>query len=277
MRAQMLFSSTHMPRATWPLRAGLLACALLLGACTHTGPQGRADLRTSAEQGQEMHRAQIRYELAMGYFEQGKDRIALDEVNQVLQLLPSSVDAWILRGLIYMRLNEDANAMDSLRRAQALDANNATAANNLGLLHCRAKNYNEAFAQFNKAIAAGGVEASRSYMNLALCQVQAGDSKSAEASFRQSLERDPMNPISNYNLGQLLYQQQQYEQARFYLRRLNNSEFANAQTLWLGLRIERILNNHLAYSQLASQLRSRFAHSHEADLLEREVFDDPSH
>jgi type IV pilus assembly protein PilF len=31
--------------------------------------------------------------------------------------------------------------------------------------------------------------------------------------------------------------------AQFYIRRINNSELANAQTLWLGVKVENRLNN----------------------------------
>lgn len=261
------------------LLGGMLAISLAACTTTTNGPrhanwgQGQ-DIATASDASSNLQRAQIRYELAMGYFEQGKNTIALDEIKQVLALLPSSIDAWNLRGLIYMRLNEPTLAEESFRRSQSLDKANAIAANSLGLLLCSKQAYTEAYKQFRTAIAVGGLEVSRAYMNQGRCQMQAGDSAAAETSFRQSLERDPMNPVSGYHLASLYYNQGRHEQARFYIRRINNGEFASAETLWLGWQIERALHNTIGASQLAEQIRQRFGLSHEADLLEREAPND---
>lgn len=58
------------------------------------------------------------------------------------------------------------------------------------------------------------------------------------------------------------------------MRRVNNSPAANAETLWLGVRIERKLNNREAMMQLAGQLQRRFPQSREALAYERGTFDD---
>ncbi len=64
------------------------------------------------------------------------------------------------------------------------------------------------------------------------------------------------------------------ERARFYVRRLNNSELANAESLWLGIKVERRLHDDLAMRQLAEQLTKRFGHSREAAAYERGAFDE---
>ena len=55
--------------------------------------------------------------------------------------------------------------------------------------------------------------------------------------------------------------------ALFYIRRLNNSELANAESLWLGIKVEHRLGNRLARDQLASQLRNRFPKSRELNFV----------
>ena len=62
--------------------------------------------------------------------------------------------------------------------------------------------------------------------------------------------------------------------AQFYIRRINNSDLANAQTLWLGIKTERKLNNREAVLQLADQLRKRFAQSTEAAAYEKGSFNE---
>jgi type IV pilus assembly protein PilF len=73
----------------------------------------------------------------------------------------------------------------------------------------------------------------------------------------RSYELDAGNPVTAYNLALLLYQRGDNERAR-YIRRLNNSELANAQSLWLGIKVEHRLNDRKAMEQLAGQLRRRF-------------------
>jgi type IV pilus assembly protein PilF len=72
----------------------------------------------------------------------------------------------------------------------------------------------------------------------------------------------------------LLYQRQEFVRSQFYVRRLNNSELANAESLWLGIRVERRLGNREAMAQLAAQLRKRFAQSPETAAFERGSFDE---
>ena len=96
----------------------------------------------------------------------------------------------------------------------------------------------------------------------------------AEASLTRAYELDAGNPITGYNLATLLFQRGEFVRAQFYVRRINNSELANAESLWLGIKVERRLDNRDAMEQLASQLRKRFAQSRELGWYERGAFDE---
>jgi type IV pilus assembly protein PilF len=71
-----------------------------------------------------------------------------------------------------------------------------------------------------------------------------------------------------------MYQRGDVTRAQFYARRLNNSEQASPESLWLGIKIERKLDNREALMQLGGQLKKRFAQSKEAQALERGAFDE---
>ena len=101
-----------------------------------------------------------------------------------------------------------------------------------------------------------------------------GDAAKAEATLMHSYELDAGNPVTAYTLSQLLFQRGDFTRAQFYIRRLNNSELANAQSLWLGIKVERRMNNRQAMEQLASQLRRRFPQSRELLAYERGAFDE---
>jgi type IV pilus assembly protein PilF len=109
---------------------------------------------------------------------------------------------------------------------------------------------------------------------LGLCQARAGLRTEAEASLLKSHEFDAGNPVTAFNLATLLFQRADYIRAQFYVRRLNNSELANAESLWLGIKVERRLENRDAMLQLAGQLLKRFPQSNEAVAYQRGTFDE---
>ena len=67
---------------------------------------------------------------------------------------------------------------------------------------------------------------------------------------------------------------EEMQKALFYARRVNNGERATAESLWLGIKIERSLGNRDAQSQLEDQLRRRFGQSSQALALERGAFNE---
>ena len=266
------------------LRAGCMAAAAaagvlvaLAGCANQPRPDTAAasELVTPSDEPENRRRARIRLELASGYFEQGKVDIALDELKQVIVADPNYSDAYNLRGLIYMRLGDNREAEASFRRALVLNPRDSDAHHNYGWLQCQLARYPESFRSFEQALANpiyGG--RSKSLMLLGLCQARAGLKPEAERSLARSYELDAANPITGYNLALLLYQRGDYKHSQFYIRRLNNSELANAESLWLGVKVENRMNDRQAMTQLAEQLRKRFPQSRERGLLDRRAFDE---
>jgi type IV pilus assembly protein PilF len=250
-------------------------------ACANRGEQplaperGRGELVTESDETAERKRARIRIELALGYFEQGKTNIALDEIKQAIAADPLFSDAYSLRGLIYMRLNDYAFAEESFNKALSSSPNNADVLHNLGWLKCQQKAFAQSFDLFSKALADPLYgERAKTFRALGLCQEGAGLLKEAESSLLRSYEFDAGNPVTGYNLANILFRQNEFVRAKFFIRRLNNSELANAESLWLGIRVENRLANTDAVAQLSTQLQRRFPQSPELDLLRRGAFNE---
>jgi type IV pilus assembly protein PilF len=254
--------------------------AVLLTGCANnpgvpSSSSGKADMVTESDEPVTRRRARLRLELASGYFEQGQTNVALDELKQALLIDPGFADAYNLRGLVYMRLNDIPLAEDSFRRALALNPRDADVAHNYGWLLCQQGRYPESFQLFGQAVnnpTYGGQ--AKSLMAQGVCQVKAGQRVEAEQSFMRSYQIDAGNPLTGYNLASLLYDRGEFTRAQFYIRRLNNSELANAETLWLGVKIERRLNNREAVSQLGDQLKKRYGQSREAAAYEKGAFNE---
>jgi len=220
-------------------------------------------------------RARIRLQLAQGYFEQGQFTTALDEIKQSINADPSYAPAYNMRGLIYMQLKEPKIAEDSFLQALRLLPTDGDTLQNLGWFYCQQGRYKESFPMFERAMQAPNYSfASRTLLTQGLCQNMAGQPREAEVSLKRSFELDAGNPITMYNLALLHYQRGDNERARFYLRRLNNSDLANAQSMWLGIKVENRLQNRESARQLGEQLSRRFPESREAAALDRGAFDE---
>ncbi|MGJ7495862.1 type IV pilus biogenesis/stability protein PilW [Variovorax sp. RT4R15] len=266
----------------WLIRAAFLAAAAvtLAGCANKGGPVASTaghgtEMATDSDEGSGRKRARIRLELAIGYFEAGQPTVALDEIKQSLFADPTYAEAYNLRGLIYMRLDDAGLAEDSFRRAIALNPREPNTMHNYGWLLCQQNRYNDAMQQFGQALAMPGyADTAKTLMTQGVCQIRAGQRAEAEKTLLKAYEIDAGNPVTGYNLAALLVQREDWTRAQFYVRRVNNSPSANAETLWLGIKIERKLNNREALAQLAGQLQRRFPQSREAIAYERGNFND---
>jgi type IV pilus assembly protein PilF len=256
--------------------AALLAGAITVSGCAAPQAEPQQDsVVTEFDEPESRKRARIRMELAVGYFEQGKTNIALDELKQVISIDPSYPDAYNLRGLIYMQLNDARLAEDSFRRAVALNPRDANVLHNLGWLQCQQRRFDDADRAFEQALANPlYADRAKTLMAQGLCLARAGKTEPAERTLAKAYELDAGNPIVGYNLANLLFTRGDMPRAQFYIRRLNNSELANAESLWLGIKVERKLGDRVAMAQLADQLKKRFPRSREMASFEKGSFDE---
>jgi len=259
---------------------GLFASALLFGGltgCASSGPSATASPEsfTESDEPESRKRAGNRLKLAVLYFQDGKVNFALDEVKQAIQIDPSWYQPYWMRGLIQMQTSEFAASEASFQKALSINGNSSDVKHNYGVLLCKMKRPQEAMKMFSAALTdpAYGQKA-KTWQEQGICQLASGQKTEAESSFMRSFELDATNPITGYNLASLLWQRGELVRAQFYSRRINNSDKATAESLWLGIKIERSLGVREAQSQLEAQLKKRFAQSREALALERGAFNE---
>lgn len=259
----------------------LSACAgvLALAGCTTvttttsdgnvvpTPPQNVAD---------PSRRAQARLELAALYFSRGQNQTALDEIRQALAARPDMPEAIGLRALVLAANGDSAGAEASFLRAMQLAPGDAGNVHNHGWFLCNERRFVEADAAFDRAIAAPRYDGvARSWMAKGVCLARTGRWADAERALSRSYELDPTNPVTAFNLAEVLLRRGELERARFYVGRINAMpEQVNAQSLWLAARIERRLGNTEAMMDFGRRLRDRFPQSTETLQFERGRFDD---
>ena len=259
---------------------GLFASSLLLGglagcAANETMASTTQDSFTDSDEPASRKRATNRLKLAVLYFQDGKNNFALDEVKQAIQIDPNWFEPYGMRGVIYMQTGEFAPAELSFQKALSMNPNSSDIKHNYGVLLCKMKRSAEGVKMFGTALAdpAYGQRA-KTWQEQANCQLAMGQKTEAEASFLHSYELDAGNPVTGYQLANLLFQRGELVRAQFYARRVNNGERASAESLWLGIKIERSLGSRDAQAQLEAQLRKRFAQSREVLALERGAFNE---
>lgn len=263
----------------WLLSAAL--ALVLLAGCASQAPRVSStptpgvEPITASDEPASVRRARLRYELAANYFDQGQTTVALDEIKLALAADPNYGPAYILRGLVYMRLDDDALAEESFRRALQINPRDAEAQHHYGLFYCEKARYVEADRLFEQALASPTYKnRPRTLLVQGVCLLRAGKLPEAEAVLARAYEFDPGNPIAAYNLASLKHRRGDSQGAQFIIRRVNNSELANAETLWLGIRVERRLGNDVVVAQLAQQLSRRFPESPQWAAYQRGAFNE---
>jgi len=255
-----------------------VAVLVLLGACAG-GParnvSGTSDLATESDKTQDQKRAQVRLELAGGYFSMGQDLVALDEVKQAISMNPRSVDAYSLRGLIYTRMGEADLAEDSFKRALAITPGAAAIEHNYGVFLCQQGRAPEAEQMFSKALATPTyTERVKTLTTLGLCQRKAGALAEGRKTLMRAYELDPANPLVGYHLALSMAETGEWVRAQFYVGRVHAAGMRTPESLWLAIKAEQRLGDATALAQLGSQLRAQFPASPQAQWYERKAFNE---
>ena len=146
-------------QAHWRDRAlatvGVLACVLVLEACTTTTTRSSGEIVSTTQKtdsATSASRGRARVELAAGYYRNGQMAVALEEAKRAVQIDPTLPDAYGLLGLIYMDLDDRRAAEENFRRALQLDGNNPDLNNNYGWFLCQTGREREAVGYFQRAL-----------------------------------------------------------------------------------------------------------------------------
>ncbi|MBI4207081.1 MAG: type IV pilus biogenesis/stability protein PilW [Betaproteobacteria bacterium] len=251
-------------------QVAVLITLLVTAACAVQPSQQevRPERDTTGAEADERMRARIHTELAAGYFELGNMSVALEEANVALRADPGYSPAYNIAGLIYSELKEDRLAEQNFAHALRMNPLDSDANNNYGWFLCQRKREAESIKFFLAALRNPLYQnPERTYVNAGLCARQHGDLAGAEQFFLSALKVRPAQPQALYQAADLAYARGDYASAKQHLERLAQVVQANAEVLWLGLRIERKLGDRNSEESYAHRLRNNFPDSKEAQAL----------
>lgn len=224
---------------------------------------------------EQQKRAAIRLQLAIDYYQQGQHKVALEEIRQALLVSPDLVDAYSVRALIFMDLNDKQRAEDNFVHALKLAPNNSDLLNNFGWFLCQNGKEKESIQYFEKVLKDQSYSSPVKVLgNAGVCSLRLKDIVNAERYFMMGFREQPGNPSINANLAKILYDKGEYENAKFYINRVVKAEVMAADVLWLALKIENKLNDQQAVISLGTQLRRRHPTSKEYESFQRGAFNE---
>jgi len=209
-------------------------------------------------------RAKAHADLGLLYFQNGQVNIALEEARLAIVSDPSYALGYNLSALIHMFLGDDAIAQTMFDKAVSLAPNDPEINNNYGWFLCQAGREQEGIKRLDIAARHRLATApTRSFFNAGLCSLRLKNEQAAEEYFRRAVFADSTNAAAIYQLANLAYGRGSLGDARRYLSEFHRLIDPTAESVWLGLRIERKMGDRNAEASYASQLRRKFQDSPE--------------
>ena len=247
---------------------GVLIAAALLAGCAAQPMGGASGVGASEADSESRERARAFTDLAGAYFSRAQYKVALDELRKAITADSRYGPAYNVYGMIYMELAEDKLAEDNFHRAIELDRNDSDARNNYGWFLCTRGRYDEGLAQFSAAIRNPlYTQPELAMTNAGLCAEKKGDIALAEANLAKALKLQPDSPNTVLKLAGLHFRQGRLMEAQRLLGRHDELAPPTAESLWLGVRLERKLGDRAQEAAYAQQLRKRFPDSNETQLM----------
>ena len=236
-----------------------LGFILLLSACAgHQTPQ---------EDNTERY-AMTHVQLGIGYLQQGKPELALEKLKKALDIKDDFAPAHNAIALVYEKLQKFDEADDHYQEAIDLAPGDGGMYNNYGVFLCKHGRLKQAEENFIKALKTPRYNTPElAYENAGSCALQIPDIEKAENYLTNALERNPELPNALYNMAQVRFEQKRFLASRGFLQRFEAVSKHHAQSLWLGVRVEKQLGDVNAAKKYAKQLQSKFPKSNEFKLL----------
>lgn len=245
---------------------------MVLAGCAQQPAQ--VDYSAGQSQGEAQNRARVHTELAAVYYSRGQLGVALEEINEAMRSSPDWGPAYNVLGLVYAALKEDVLAEQNFRRALRINPLDSDAHHNFGSFLCQRKREDEGIQHFLSALKNPLSQSpEKSYANAGLCMRGKGDLKAAEEYFQKALQVRPNQPDALLGLAGLTFRTGDVQAAKSFLNRYTQVAEPDAESLWLGVRVERRLGDRDAEASYSTQLRKRFPESGQAKALAEGKFD----
>ncbi len=212
-------------------------------------------------------RARAHSDLAAAYLQQNKYEIALNEFTIATQIDPAYSPAYNGLALVQAALGEDAKADANFKKALQLQPNSSESHNNYGSFLCARKRYDESITHFLEAVKNPlYTTPNLAYANAGICSARKNDMKSAELYLNKALQIQPLTYSAAYQLADIQFKRGDVVTAKSTLQNVLVAA-PSPESLWLGIKIERVLGGRDNEASYALQLRQQYPNSEQTSLL----------
>lgn len=239
----------------------ILGCTGALTACVTSGDSqiGHKDKQAAAT---------YNLQLGVNYLTQGNLAEAKTKLDKALEQDPRNADAQFAAGLLYDRLGENKTADGHYSRAVDLNPKNPEALNGYAVFLCRKGNRDKGEKLALQAASDPLYKTPEvAFTNAGNCALDGGQSGKAEQYFRRALTVRPNFAPALLQMAELELKASNLLPARAFLERYQQAARPSAESLWLGVRIERGLGNAAAAADYARRLKEDFPTSQETKAL----------
>ncbi|HHB92244.1 MAG TPA: type IV pilus biogenesis/stability protein PilW [Thioploca sp.] len=244
----------------------LCILSLLINACTSINPEGNCSPKDKKN-------AELNVQLGIEYMRRGRNNIALQRLKKSLNFCPSFAKGHNAIAVLYERVAETKKAEFHYQQALKYEPENPDINSNYGQFLCRLNKWKEAEKHFLKAVSDPVYNLPEvPYTNAGICALHNQEIDKAEQYLRKALQNNVKFPRALYQMAVLKYKQNHYPQANDYLLRYLRVAKHTPQTLWLGIRIEKALNNRDKEASYILLLRKNFPDSAEIQMLNQKNY-----
>ncbi|MFA0810704.1 type IV pilus biogenesis/stability protein PilW [Microbulbifer epialgicus] len=247
-----------MSAKTFGLRLLGLFFIVLLGGCVTTGAPDRKEV--NFEKALETH-----VQLGLRYLQSGNNReLARRHFNKALELGRKNPLAHHGLALLYQADGELKVAESHFKKALRYGDNFPMARTNYGVFLFKQERYKEALEQFRHA--STDLTYNRRFfalVNYGRTAVQLGRLEDAERAYTRALALNANLPVAMLELAELKFKAGDYAVAKQYLDKYSENNRQTPQSLWLGIRIEKVFGNRDKERSYALALKNLYPYSAE--------------
>lgn len=248
----------------------LLTLTLLMGCETSqkTNLKNSTDDRIEVEGGKADYKAAAEKRLALGlrYAQKGMLERAKRNLLKAEEYAPQSPDVMFGLAYYYQRVLELNKSEDYYKKAIELAPGNADYLNAYGAFLCTArKDYTKAVKYFMQAVEKPEyTSVAESYENAGFCTLEAEDFNMSAVYFQKAMTFNPRLTRPLYGLAAMSFEQGQYNKAESYLLKFEGKAKPTADSLLLGYKIGRRLNDRYSMESYGAKLMQLFPNSEQA-------------
>jgi type IV pilus assembly protein PilF len=216
----------------------------------------------------EKNAAEYNVQLGYAYLQQGDLNLAKEKLERAEKQAPDNPRVHSALGMLYERLGDRKSAKSQYAEALRLAPQDPDIQNNYAVFLCRTGDVDDGVAMFERAARNPLYRTPEAaWTNAGVCLRGAKRNAEAQKAFETAIMVRPNFAEASFQLGDLLFAEGRYAEARSVVDTYLGSFKPTAGLLWLGVQITRKTGDRLAEEKFARRLRVDFPESPEARSL----------